>query len=136
MGHEQAEFADFYLASRDPCLRAVTAVVGDRELAARALARAWLARRGAASTPDASTPDAPPGSGCAVRLPVASSAVTERARALLAPPPRPRRLLAAGLVGLTVLTGSAAVIAGHDTEHRFEQAQSAYRLAAPAPAPH
>jgi RNA polymerase sigma-70 factor (sigma-E family) len=45
MGHEQDEFEDFYRASRDSCLRAVTAVVGDRELAedqvAEAFARAW-----------------------------------------------------------------------------------------------
>ena len=45
MGHEQDEFADFYRASRNSCLRAVTAVVGDRELAeeqvAEAFARAW-----------------------------------------------------------------------------------------------
>ena len=45
MGHEQDEFADFYRASRDSCLRAVTAVVGDRDLAeeqvAEAFARAW-----------------------------------------------------------------------------------------------
>ena len=45
MGHEQDEFADFYRASRDSCLKAVTAVVGDRELAeelvAEAFARAW-----------------------------------------------------------------------------------------------
>jgi RNA polymerase sigma factor (sigma-70 family) len=45
MGHEQEEFAEFYRASRDSCLRAVTAVVGDRELAeeqvAEAFARAW-----------------------------------------------------------------------------------------------
>jgi RNA polymerase sigma-70 factor (sigma-E family) len=45
MGHEQDEFADFYRASRDSCLRAVTAAVGDRELAeeqvAEAFARAW-----------------------------------------------------------------------------------------------
>ena len=45
MGHEQDEFADFYRASRDSCLRAVTAVVGDRERAeeqvAEAFARAW-----------------------------------------------------------------------------------------------
>jgi RNA polymerase sigma-70 factor (ECF subfamily) len=45
MGHEQDEFADFYRASRDSCLRAVTAVVGDREVAeeqvAEAFARAW-----------------------------------------------------------------------------------------------
>jgi RNA polymerase sigma-70 factor (sigma-E family) len=45
MGHDQDEFADFYRASRDSCLRAVTAVVGDRELAeeqvAEAFTRAW-----------------------------------------------------------------------------------------------
>jgi len=56
MGHEQDEFGDFYRASRDSCLRAVTAVVGDRELAgeqvAEAFTRAWTswgkARRHAA----------------------------------------------------------------------------------------
>ncbi len=46
MGHEQDEFAEFYRASRDSCLRAVTAVVGDRELAeeqvAEAFTRAWM----------------------------------------------------------------------------------------------
>jgi DNA-directed RNA polymerase specialized sigma24 family protein len=45
MGHEQEEFAEFYRASRDSCLRAVTAVVADRQLAeelvAEAFARAW-----------------------------------------------------------------------------------------------
>lgn len=45
MGHEQGEFADFYRASRDACLRAVTAVVGDahlaEELVAESFARAW-----------------------------------------------------------------------------------------------
>ena len=45
MGDEQDEFADFYRASRDSCLKAVTAVVGDRQLAeeqvAEAFARAW-----------------------------------------------------------------------------------------------
>jgi RNA polymerase sigma-70 factor (sigma-E family) len=45
MGHEQDEFAEFYRASRDSCLKAVTTVVGDRELAeelvAEAFARAW-----------------------------------------------------------------------------------------------
>jgi RNA polymerase sigma-70 factor (sigma-E family) len=49
MGHEQDEFAEFYRASRDSCLRAVTAVVGDRELAeeqvAEAYARAWTSWR-------------------------------------------------------------------------------------------
>ena len=45
MGHEQGEFAEFYRTSKTPCLRAVTAVVGDRQLAeelvAEAFARAW-----------------------------------------------------------------------------------------------
>jgi DNA-directed RNA polymerase specialized sigma24 family protein len=45
MGHDQDEFADFYRSSRDSCLRAVTVVVGDRDLAeeqvAEAYARAW-----------------------------------------------------------------------------------------------
>ena len=47
MGHDQDEFAEFYRASRDSCLRAVTAVTGDRELAeeqvAEAFTRAWAA---------------------------------------------------------------------------------------------
>jgi RNA polymerase sigma-70 factor (sigma-E family) len=46
MGHEHDEFAEFYRASRDPCLRAVTAVTGDpgqaEELVAEAFARAWM----------------------------------------------------------------------------------------------
>jgi DNA-directed RNA polymerase specialized sigma24 family protein len=45
MGHEQAEFAEFYRASRDSCLKAVTAVAGDghlaEELVAEAYDRAW-----------------------------------------------------------------------------------------------
>jgi len=41
MRHEQDEFADFYRASRDSCLRAVTAVVGDRELAQEQVAEAF-----------------------------------------------------------------------------------------------
>jgi RNA polymerase sigma factor (sigma-70 family) len=45
MGHDQDEFAGFYRASRDSCLKAVTAVVGDSQLAedlvAEAFARAW-----------------------------------------------------------------------------------------------
>jgi RNA polymerase sigma-70 factor (sigma-E family) len=45
MGHEQEEFTEFYRASRDSCLKAVTAVVGNRQLAeelvAEAFARAW-----------------------------------------------------------------------------------------------
>jgi RNA polymerase sigma-70 factor (sigma-E family) len=46
MRHEKDEFAEFYRASRDSCLKAVTAVVGDREQAeeqvAEAFTRAWM----------------------------------------------------------------------------------------------
>jgi RNA polymerase sigma-70 factor (sigma-E family) len=46
MGHAQVEFTEFYRAIKDSCLRAVTAVVGDRELAeeqvAEAFTRAWM----------------------------------------------------------------------------------------------
>jgi RNA polymerase sigma-70 factor (sigma-E family) len=47
MRHEQDEFADFYRSSKDSCLRAVTAVTGDRDVAedqvAEAFTRAWTA---------------------------------------------------------------------------------------------
>lgn len=46
---ESGEFAEFYLTSRDGCLRAVYASVGDRllaeELVAEAFARAWASWR-------------------------------------------------------------------------------------------
>lgn len=46
---ESGEFAEFYLTSRDGCLRAVYAAVGDRSLAedlvAEAFARAWAGWR-------------------------------------------------------------------------------------------
>jgi RNA polymerase sigma-70 factor (sigma-E family) len=49
VGDEQVEFAAFYLASRDTCLRAVIGCVGDHELAedlvAEAFARAWTSWR-------------------------------------------------------------------------------------------
>lgn len=45
MGHDQEQFAEFYRASKDSCLQAVTAVAADRhlaeELVAEAFARAW-----------------------------------------------------------------------------------------------
>jgi RNA polymerase sigma factor (sigma-70 family) len=49
VGNEQAEFADFFRASWDPCLRAVLAVVASPQLAedqlAEAFARAWASWR-------------------------------------------------------------------------------------------
>jgi RNA polymerase sigma-70 factor (sigma-E family) len=47
VGPEQQDFAEFYRGSRDACLRAVTANVGDVQLAedlvAEAFAKAWMA---------------------------------------------------------------------------------------------
>jgi Peptidase family M48 len=74
--------------------------VGDRRLAARAIARAGLAKAGTSSRKR----------GAEVALGATDGFVSERARALLAPVPRQRRLLAAGLVLLAAVTlvGTAA----------------------------
>lgn len=49
MSHEELDFASFYEASRDDCLRTVLASVGDldtaQDLAAEAFARAWASWR-------------------------------------------------------------------------------------------
>ena len=49
MSNQQTEFADFFQASWEPCLRAVVAVVGSPQLAedqvAEAFARAWVSWR-------------------------------------------------------------------------------------------
>lgn len=49
MSSQQAEFAEFFRASWEPCVRAVTAVTGNPELAedqvAEAFARAWVSWR-------------------------------------------------------------------------------------------
>jgi RNA polymerase sigma-70 factor (sigma-E family) len=49
VSNEQAEFADFFQASWEPCLRAVLAVVGSQQLAedqvAEAFAKAWASWR-------------------------------------------------------------------------------------------
>lgn len=90
------------------------AAVGDRTLAARAVAQAALAR-------SAHTRQRLP----ATALAMTAGPVVARTRALLDPPPRPRRLLAATLLALTLATAASAVVVDHTTEHRFEQAQSA-----------
>jgi Ser/Thr protein kinase RdoA (MazF antagonist) len=61
-----------------------------------------------------------------VALDAANGDVADRARALLAGPPRRRPILAAALAALALLTMTAAGRTAHDTEHRFEQAQAAY----------
>lgn len=91
------------------------AEVGDRELAARALARAGLARAAARRT-------VVPGPALAAT----DVAVAARARALLAGPPRRRRVLAGALAALVLAVSAAALVTGVDTEHRFEAAEHAY----------
>lgn len=91
------------------------AATGDRTLAARTVARASLARRGARS---AQRP--------AAALHMSDGPAIARTKALLAPPPTPRPALAIAVAAL-ILTGCAGAIAvGHDTEHLFEVALSAY----------
>jgi len=49
VGHQKTEFAEFFQASWEPCLKAVAASTGSVQLAedqvAEAFARAWLAWR-------------------------------------------------------------------------------------------
>jgi Zn-dependent protease with chaperone function len=120
-------------AAADPALRPLAAAVrrgierwadedaarevGDRTLTARAIARAAVAR--AAVTRAGAVPRA------TTRLAVADHAVAERARALLRPSPRPRRVIAAGLGLAITATVASAGLAGHVTESRFERAQAA-----------
>ncbi len=96
------------------------AEVGSRRLAARALARAGLARAGLTGHPTGAGPIP------AAALSAAEGGLTERTRALLAEPPRPRRALTAVVAALVLATSAAAVETGHDTEHRFELAQALY----------
>jgi Zn-dependent protease with chaperone function len=88
--------------------------VGDRQLAARALARAGLARASAHRH------------GPAAALGAGDAAVADRARALLASPPRPRPVLAAALAVLMLVTTASTLVTARDTETRFELAQGVY----------
>lgn len=94
---------------------AAAAEVGDRRLVARTLARAGLAR--AAASP------LRPDSG--VALAATDTFVAQRAMALLSPAPRPRRILAAGLVLLVgvALLGTAA--AAHQIDDNLDNAERA-----------
>jgi Zn-dependent protease with chaperone function len=93
------------------------AEVGDRRLAARALARAGLAKAAARRSPQR------PAS--AVVLAGADSQVIQRTAALLAPAPRPRRMFAAALVLLTVVTIVGTAATAHQTDDRLDHAETA-----------
>src|SRR3954462_4364198 len=79
--------------------------VGDRTLAARALARAGLAR--ATARRNATMAAAPAG---------ADGGVADRARALLAGPPKRHRALASAVAALPLATVTAATVTSADTE--------------------
>jgi Zn-dependent protease with chaperone function len=96
---------------------AAAAEVGDRRLAARALARAGLAKAGRS-----------PRAGNEVVLGAADGFVAHRATALLSPPPRPRRLLAAGLVLLVAVTLVGTAAAAHQTDDSLDDAERAPAL--------
>jgi hypothetical protein len=97
------------------------AAVGDRTLAARALARASLAhansvRKG--STGWSSQWLSP------AALPMADHATIGRVRALLAPEPARRRLVALALALLVLLAGASSIDLAGDADSLFHSAQS------------
>ncbi len=92
------------------------ATVGDRTVVARAVARASLAGR--------RTGPGPVGNGARVALRMADTIALVRARAMLAPAPRPRHALTLAVLAL-ILTGAAGAIdTGTHTEHLFEVAHT------------
>lgn len=92
------------------------AEVGDRQLAARALARAGLARATARRA----------GVAHAAALGAVDGQIVERARALLAAPPAPRRVLVAAVSVIVLASAAAAGVTGQHTEQRFDLAQLVY----------
>jgi Zn-dependent protease with chaperone function len=94
------------------------AVVGDRRLVAQALARASLASSGHVGS-----------RGRGYALAMTDASVAGRARALLAPTPKPRRVLAGLLLALTVATGASAIAVGQITDAHFDRAQASQPVA-------
>lgn len=92
--------------------------VGDRTLVARALARAGLARTTARRE-----------AAMAAALAGADGAVADRARALLAGPPRRRRVLSGAVAAVMLATVTAAAVTSIDTDARFDAAEHAYAVA-------
>jgi Zn-dependent protease with chaperone function len=90
--------------------------VADRRLAARALARAGLARAAAPAHRRA----------LVGALGNADGNVATRAHALLAPPPPHRRILAASLTAMILVTSAVSLVTAKQTERRFETAEASY----------
>ncbi|MGZ4650990.1 MAG: M48 family metalloprotease [Kineosporiaceae bacterium] len=101
---------------------AAAAEVGDRRLVARALARAGLAKAVARRRRQPATR--------AVALAGADSSIMQRTRALLAPAPRPRRGLVAGLLLLTVVSLVGTGVNAHQTDDRLDHAETATTVSA------
>jgi Zn-dependent protease with chaperone function len=128
--HHLYTFAADIAAAANPLLRPAAAAVragverwadedaardlGDRRLVARAVARAAraTARAGASHR--------------RVVMEISGGVASMRARALLAPPPRPRRWVAACLLALMAATAVSTAVVEHGTEVRFDQAQAAW----------
>jgi len=90
--------------------------VGDRRLAATALARAGLARARVRRTFLAET-------AAVGAMHGADENVADRARALLQPPPRGRRLLVAGVLTLAALSLAISAESTSNVAARFDRAQ-------------
>jgi hypothetical protein len=61
-----------------------------------------------------------------VALAATDGGVAARARALLAGPPKRRRVLAGALAALVLAVSAATLVTGMDTQSRFEAAEQAY----------
>ncbi|MEW1839185.1 M56 family metallopeptidase [Nonomuraea angiospora] len=94
--------------------------LGNRRLVARALARAALAKAGALRAGDSGQGST---SASSVRLSAAGGQVAQRAAALLAPAPRPRRTIAVGLLTLTAITLLGSLMAVDQLDDRLDQAE-------------
>ncbi|MFI6599291.1 M48 family metalloprotease [Nonomuraea sp. NPDC050536] len=97
--------------------------VGSRHLVARALARAALAKAAALRVAgDTDDPGHGPTGVSPVSLAATDGQVAQRAAALLAPAPRPRRAIAVGLLLLTTITLVGASAAVDQLDDRLDQA--------------
>jgi hypothetical protein len=134
--HLRIQLAELAAAANPPLRRTARAVrlaaeraadevaaaeVGDRRLAARALARAGLATAAARRPEPART----------VVLAGADSSIMQRTKALMAPAPRPRRALVAGLLLLTVVSIAATGVTARQTDVRLDRAETSTATALP-----